>query len=385
MIGVLLFHIRTLAVVPPLNGLNMSVLAWTTFWCEPVGYGMSCLIIISGYGSMLSAMRPGKEKLSAGLAYLVRRARRLLIPYYVVIVICLGLIAITPKRYLVMGMYWNSSSHAFAPLTLISHLFLFQNFIPSSYYQIDPIVWSIAPIFQVYVIFALILLPLYRWIGMKWTVVIGTLVGYLPLPGHPYMGDIRPYYIAFFTWAMAAVLLERDGATELESSRISKWSGWLCFASFFTFFCIWVYDLLFLKNQLTFVKPPLNQIMLYETLTGLGSVFLLIYLGNRTPSRIKGAISAVLSHRRLKPLALIAYSLLLVHYPVLCATRVLVRLTGMNSWETVLTLFVVGGGGSFFVAWLFYLCVESNFLSRRLAVVRAEDQAEDRAKLQAAQ
>jgi peptidoglycan/LPS O-acetylase OafA/YrhL len=372
MIGVMLFHVRTLTLIPPIDGLNAPLLEWATFWCEPVGYGMSCLIIISGYGSMLSAMRPGKEKLSAGLAYLKRRARRLLIPYYAVMALCLALIAITPRRYLIIAGYGGSARNAFKPLTLISHILLFQNFVPSSYYAINQILWSIAPIFQVYVIFALILLPLYRRIGIKWTVILATLAGYAGLPGHPWMGDIRPYYISFFAWAMGAVLMERDGATELESTRVSRWSGLLSLGFFSTFLGIWVYDLIFIKGQLGFIKPELNQIMLYETLTGLGSVFLLIYLGNRTPSRIKCWISDVLSSRRLKPFALIAYSLLLVHYPVLAATRLLTRLAHMNSWEVLVTMFVVGIGGSFFVAWLFYMAVESNFLSRRLAAVRAQ-------------
>jgi len=112
--------------------------------------------------------------------------------------------------------------------------------------------------------------------------------------------------------------------------------------------------------------------MLYETLTGLGSVFLLIYLGNRIQSATKSTISNILSHRSLKPLALIAYSLLLTHYPVLAAVRVLTRVTHMNSWGTLITMFVVGVGASFFVAWIFYLAVESNFLSRRLAAVKAQ-------------
>ena len=372
MIGVLLFHIRTFLLIPPLNGLNPKPLIWGSFWCEPVGYGMSCLIIISGYGSMLSALRPGKEKLSAGVAYLLRRARRLLIPYYIVLALCLALIAVTPRRLIVIASYGGAAAQAFRPLTLISHLLLFHNFIPSAYYSINPILWSIAPIFQVYVIFAFLLLPLYRTVGIKWTVILATLIGYLPLPGHPYMADIRPYYIAFFAWAMGAVLLERDGSTELESTRISKWSGFLSMTFFSTFLVIWIYDLMYLKDQLTFIKPGLNQIMLYETLTGLGSVFLLLYLGNRIHSPIKSAISNILSHRRLKPFALIAYSLLLTHYPVLAAVRVLTRLTHMNAWATLFTMFFVGGGASFFVAWLFYLAVESNFLSRRLATVKAE-------------
>jgi peptidoglycan/LPS O-acetylase OafA/YrhL len=179
---------------------------------------------------------------------------------------------------------------------------------------------------------------------MMWTCVAATLVGYVPIIHHPYMADIRPYYIAFFAWAMAAVLMERDGASELESARISKWSGWLSCAAFSTFLGVWIYDLMFVQNQLTWTKPPLNQIMLYESLTGIGSVLLLIYLGNRTVSPVKSAISNLLSHRRLKPFALIAYSLLLVHFPVLSATRALTRLAGMNTWQTLLTMFVVGGG-----------------------------------------
>ena len=372
MIGVLLFHVRTFLLIHPFNGPIPKPLIWGSFWCEPVGYGMSCLIIISGYGSMLSALRPGKEKLSAGVAYLLRRARRLLIPYYVVLAICLALLAVTPDRYLALAAYGGAAYQAFSPLTLLSHIFLFHNFIPSAYYAINPILWSIAPIFQVYVIFAFLLLPLYRYLGIKWTVVIATLIGYLPLPGHPYMGDIRPYYIAFFAWAMGAVLMERDGATELESTRISHWSGGLSLFFFSSFLGIWIYDLMYLKDQLTFIKPHLNQIMLYETLTGLGSVFLLIYLGNRNQSPIKSAISSILSHRSLKPLALIAYSLLLTHYPVLAAVRAVTRIMHLGTWATLITMFVGGVGASFFVAWLFYLCVESNFLSRRLATVKAE-------------
>ena len=375
MIGVLLFHIRTFLVIPPLMGIDPKPLIWGSFWCEPVGYGISCLIIISGYGSMLSALRPGKEKLSAGVAYLLRRARRLLIPYYVVLALCLALLAVTPARYLALASYSGAAFNAFSPLTILSHIFLFHNFIPSAYYAIDPILWSIAPIFQVYVVFAFLLLPLYRYCGIKWTVVIATLIGYLPVPGHPYMGHIRPYYIAFFAWAMGAVLLERDGSTELESSRISNLSGGLSLFFFVSFLATWVYDLIYLKNQLTFIKPGLNQIMLYETLTGLGSVFLLIYLGNRVQSPIKSAIINILSHRSLKPVALIGYSLLLTHYPVLAAVRALTRVAHLNSWETLFSMFLVGGGATFFVAWLFYLGVESKFLSRRLATVKAQTAA----------
>ncbi len=130
---------------------------------------VAVFIAISGFCLALPLAQQGDWKLQTR-RFFRRRARRILPPYFATLVFAL-----------LIALAWSYRSypqdHAGVPITwlsVVSHIFLFQNWIPADVFTLDGPLWSIAVECQIYLVFPLLVL-LWRRAG-KWAALLITFV-----------------------------------------------------------------------------------------------------------------------------------------------------------------------------------------------------------------
>ena len=90
-------------------------------------FGVSVFIILSGYCLMLPVARSPDGLIPGGSqAFLWRRARRILPPYYAALMLAL-LLALMPGMNRPSGTRWDQALPAWEPGAILSHLLLIQN------------------------------------------------------------------------------------------------------------------------------------------------------------------------------------------------------------------------------------------------------------------
>src|SRR5581483_6838354 len=135
------------------------------------------------------------------LQYLRRRATRILPPYYAALVISLLLIAL--RQALIPED--PSQSNDFRLDVLLTHLFVVHNWSEISIHAIDPPMWSVATEWQIYFLFPLFLLPIWRRFGTLASIAAGFALGFAPhflLNG--YLDASFPWFVGLFALGMAA-------------------------------------------------------------------------------------------------------------------------------------------------------------------------------------
>ena len=120
-------------------------------------------IVMSGYCLMLPIAQATDGQLRGGFgAYIKRRARRILPPYFAALAISLLLIFVLDRAGLMGGELQANVKSAFTPGSLVSHLLVVHNLNPTWSHTIDPPMWSVATEWQIYFLFPALLLPLWQ-------------------------------------------------------------------------------------------------------------------------------------------------------------------------------------------------------------------------------
>ena len=169
--------------------LNSSVL----------GFGHAAVdifIVLSGYCLMLPVVHSFDHDLRGGIGgFFKRRAIRILPPYYAALMIAL-LVTISS------GMF-----HQVSDWNLIAHLLLIHSLTPRWVFGISAPLWSVAVEWQIYFVFALLLLPVWRRtsnaIFLTFALVLGLLPIYL-MPTHWNLECSCSWYIGLFALGMVA-------------------------------------------------------------------------------------------------------------------------------------------------------------------------------------
>ncbi len=171
---------------------------------------VAVFIAISGFCLALPLAHRGDWELQPR-KFFARRARRILPPYFITVAIGL-LLALAcsyksyPQDYVGIPITW---------LSVVSHLFLFQNWITSELFTLDGPLWSIAVEWQIYLLFPLLVF-LWRRTG-KWVTLFVAFVvahGLLYLTHH--IGSAN--FLFLFTEGML-------GAELAFSLRYKRWIG----------------------------------------------------------------------------------------------------------------------------------------------------------------
>jgi peptidoglycan/LPS O-acetylase OafA/YrhL len=201
---VLLFHALTVHLDHP-TALSWPLRVLKGFF----GFGhlsVVFFIVLSGFSLMIPVARSGQLQLVGDFgSYVRRRARRILPPYYASL--ALALIPLVGMRLLVPQLPGERSGEgALSFGSIASHLLLVHNLDFDWAYRINGPAWSVASEWQIYFLFPLVLLPLWRRFGATPTILLAWLVGSLPtflLPPEQSLYWACPWFIGSFAMGMA--------------------------------------------------------------------------------------------------------------------------------------------------------------------------------------
>jgi len=343
------------------QGLSLAalplVLGLATGWMRYAHYAVGVFIVLSGYCLMLPVARATEGRLRGGLAaFLKRRARRILPPYYAAL--GLSLLLILAAR-LVRHPVQADVPGVFSAGNLLAHLALLHNITAAWNMSINIVLWSVATEWQIYFVFALLLLPLWRRFGSGTVVALGFLIGFLPHgllpPGHN-LDWACPWYLGLFALGMGGAVI--SFSADLRRTRMlaqMPW-GWLCF-SFFVVLCL-----------LERLSPyPMQSGWLKDPLVGAATVCLILHCARHVtgaPTTAKTPfLLRVLESRPAALLGGLSYSLYLVSIPAMWVFKMGLSPLHLAPVPEFVVRLVLGPLFIVAVAYPFHLAFERPFMS----------------------
>lgn len=298
-----------------------------THWWVYGNYAVTAFIVVSGYSLVLA----GRER------FVLRRARRLLPPYWAAVLLC-WLLARTLLQDPGDLTIWRTVLPPAGMRDLALQLLLLQDL--TNVHLVNYVLWSIAVEAHVYALFPLAsrvraLLPLALGVA---AVAYAALVLTGTRPG---VDRLHPQFYAFFVLGMWACATAR-------APRVA----WLAPACLVALVAV----------NLALPSEDIARNYAYtQPFVALGVTAVLLD-AKRPGSRLARA----LSWRPLVRLGLMAYSLYLVHAPVLeLVWRYVVSPLDPSPSLALPVLLVAGGAASLLVAAAFYRLVERPFLLAR--------------------
>jgi peptidoglycan/LPS O-acetylase OafA/YrhL/O-antigen/teichoic acid export membrane protein len=331
-------------------------------------------IVLSGFVLTIPVARTTDLIIPGGLAlYIKRRARRILPPFYSALVI-----------FLLLGGIWHLASESLAahgvPASVnpfvsvdatadgvLAHAVLIFNFRRDWAMAVDSPMWSVATEWQIYFLFPLILLPLWRRAGIAAAVVGGFAVGIIPVLVAPRGTDFDtwcPWLLGVFALGMAAAACAFGGPI--------KWipGGFNRGVKIWGAGCLMVVAAI---GVIQFSIPRLWYAMAEwqkDVMTGAAVAMLLVYLARwqltgLDGSRGKPIIFRLLDTRAAITLGAFSYSLYLVHLPFLIVLEMLVSRLVHGGKAHVVVMYVAGTLLALVSGYLFHLAFERPFCRPR--------------------
>lgn len=322
-------------------------------WLLHGNVGVDIFIVLSGFCLMLPIATHPRLLLEGGLTrFIARRARRILPPYFAAVLSSLALIAVVPALGEKAGVYWDSALPAFTPEVLLSHLFVVHNLSPDWSSKINYPLWTVATEWQIYFFLPLLILPLWRRLGLAVTVGAVCLLSLLPhFLFHGRFDVAYPHFLGLFALGAAGAAI----GTSEKSAHLP----WGAIASA-------IGIPLLLAMQFRHALFAVYRIPA-DFAVGLAAMTFLIY-GAVCTRREESATNPVL--RCLEApvtmwLGAISYSLYLIHAPVLASLHVVTRSFQLQALPTLLVLLGIGVPAALLAAHGFHLAFERPFLARR--------------------
>jgi peptidoglycan/LPS O-acetylase OafA/YrhL len=313
-------------------------------------------IVLSGTCLMLPLVRRDSKKAPLEIwKFFRRRAWRILPPYYAAVALSLALIACVPQMGIRHGVHWDVTLPAWTTGVLLSHIILIFNLFPAWAYKINHALWSVATESQIYVVFPIVLLPIWRRAGASVTVLISLLFGVAIFYAVPSTRDARPWYLCLFAMGMmsATLAVSADESHAVGIKRV-RW-GTIAVG------------LMALAGATTLARALLTKhVWVPDMIVGMGASALILFcfdhceaqMGNRPIAlRILESPFAVW-------LGIISYSLYLVHPPILALCNIVLGPLGVSADANLGLMLTFGVGISVFLGWLFWLFIERWFIPR---------------------
>ncbi len=336
-------------------------------------YAVTVFIVLSGYCLMLPVAQSTDRALRGGFrGYIARRARRILPPYYAALAICLLLIACVPElnRNHVPPRHWDMVHPAFSAGNLLSHLLVLHNVKLAWMYRIDHPMWSVATEWQIYFVFGLVLLPIWRRLGDIATLAAAAAIGILPhfLVGHAFE-EACPWFLTLFAFGMAAASVGFTRSRRLEAARrLIPWD--ICSAVLFS---LWLAVAIFDRPILL----DWDWIWVLDLILGAAVTCLVVgctaHLTDRSDEpapltlRLIGARPAV-------AVGIFSYSLYLMHAPVIALLNDLLVALGLGGRTLLAAMLTLGLPVSLALTYAFHLVFERRFMPGQSQSARAAGQ-----------
>lgn len=316
-------------------------------------YAVVVFIVLSGYCLMLPVARSTTSELAGGVrGFVMRRARRILVPYYAALALSLLLIAFVPRVV-------EPTDPTFAPGNLVAHLLLVHNWFPQFQWTIDPPMWSIATEWQLYFVFALALLPLWRRFGSVVTVLAAVVLGLLPmLVGFQFAS---PWFLSLFAFGMLAAAINFSPTTNYGPDQPAGWEKLAI-------------GLGLVVAALTAAKIPALETPhpLIDTVLGLATASFLIASTRRLQlGQRPNLLARVFEHPVSIKLGLFSYSIYLVHCPVLRALNIPLRDNHVAAVPSFAILVLVALPTAVLVSYAFHRIFERPFMTPSAALQSA--------------
>lgn len=347
-------------------------------------HGVPVFIVLSGFLLMLPVVTAPQPILPGGFwSFMKRRARRILPPYYAALAIYVPVLFLghAAKRHIGMAAFESDFQINASPGSIGSHLLLIHNWWEQWNKSIDGPMWSVAAEWQIYILFGLILLPLWRRAGNAVTVSVAFLfgIGLLSLlPADRNLYWTCPWYVGLFALGMwgASIAFARPG---------QRRRSWL--RTRFPWYRISVVLAALLLGVAQFALPLFQRLPVpfLDTIIGIGTVSLMIACtitrhaaqpADDSESLAAGAgapawVPGMLESRLLSGFAAFSYSTYLLHYPILVKLTNFMGSRGVGYRGQLLVQFLVGVPVVITFSYLFYLAFEKRFqrsaASRRTA------------------
>lgn len=325
--------------------------ALTVFKYGP--YAVVVFIVLSGYCLMMPVARSAGSELPGGLrTFAVRRARRILIPYYAALGLTLLLIAVYPRVAM-------PGHPTFAADNLIAHLLLVHNWFEHLQWQIDPPMWSTGIEWQIYFVFALGLLPLWRRFGALATVAVAFAVGLAPIFfGYKFAS---PWFLGLFALGMTAAAINFTPGFAFGPREPASWERWAL-------------GLAVVVAGLTAAKIPALEgpHPLIDTVLALATCAFLIASTRRLQLGLPpNLLARVFEHRLATALGVFSYSVYLVHCPVLKVIDSVVSDLGIRGVSSFMVTVFAGVPPTLLIAYGFHRLFERPFMTVVRAPLRA--------------
>jgi peptidoglycan/LPS O-acetylase OafA/YrhL len=316
---VLLFHEFTGDVVG--HGDLSRGMNWLQALLYRGHFSVVIFIVLSGFSLMLPIARASSGRLESGMTtFFRRRARRILPPYYAALALSCVFVAVQNVLGSGLGLGKPVEGAALTPGSIVSHLLLLHNLTYQWVYRINGPLWSVATEWQIYFVFALLLLPLYRRVGLTTTVAFAWVVGAFPFFAFSSETNLWwacPWFVGSFALGMAGAVIAYDKRYETFFWRRVPWGLTACGL----LLCVVV---VIATGRIDIWSLPSTDLLV--------SLFAFAWINamvqqSSTPGRMPGAVLRLLSSKPLVYLGGFSYSLYLVQFPLVrLAERLLVRL-----------------------------------------------------------
>ncbi|CAA9585897.1 MAG: hypothetical protein AVDCRST_MAG86-3760 [uncultured Truepera sp.] len=320
-------------------------------------YAVAVFIVLSGFCLTIPVALAPTRTLRGGFRdYIVRRARRILPPYYAALALFVTLIVLVPVLSTPAGTAWDSK----LPLTwdaLVSHLLLIHNIYPGWMFKIDGPMWTVATEWQIYFLFPLLLL-VWRRLNLAATVAFALSLSIVPqllLPSQLSLRWLHPWYFGLFALGMAGAVVAFSPSPFWERVRRLPWRPLAGFGTALVLATLVVGD--------TYLRLPTY---LNETLIGFGVGLILVHY---TLTERAGRASPRLNFLGCRPIVLLgtfSYSIYLVHSPLLGLFNLLTLHLTLSSDVRFLMMLFVALPVVLGCSYLFYRVVERRFLPGHL-------------------
>lgn len=337
-------------------GLPRS-LALLTNWLAFGHTSVAIFIVLSGYCLMLPLARRNTAIFPEGtLSFLKRRAWRIAPPYYAALVFSLICIALSPALRSPHLTLWDNCIPAFTPGVLISHLFIVHNLSPEWLFKIDYPMWSVSTEWEIYFVFAFLLLPVLRRFGMVLTVLTAFALGIAA-------GRVMPWanfhFIGLFALGMLAASVN-FGPEDSRLRRLETRMPWIALSlilmAAFCFLCR--------KG----VEAVGQHVTVADLLVGFATTCLLIRAtrhSRQAEEGRRGVLMNLLESRAIVGLGAFSYSLYLAHAPILALIQSSYPFQSLPTGQALLLYMAISVPCSLVFSYGFYLLFEKPALKMR--------------------
>ncbi|ARV63063.1 acyltransferase [Nostocales cyanobacterium HT-58-2] len=336
-------------------------------------FAVVVFIVLSGYCLMLPVVRSPKKYFSGGLlGFFKRRIRRIIPPYYAALLLCVLLSVLILWIQQITALDWNYErlnvlkglfSPTFSFHDVIVYVLLIQNF-GLHLNKINGPTWTIAVEWQIYFVFAILLIPIWRRLGLVYTVAIAFLAG---ITLNYLLGEVsqnvHPWFLGLFALGMAAAEISFSQKPYL--IRIKNSLPWSRLAALFT--CIG-----FTTEWLRFGYVTGMEEWIVHCFIALGTACFLIYCTN-----------FVMNDKPLPPgvrllespwavgLGVFSYSLYITHAPVVWLVHQLLMSFQLSPSIMTIKWLFIAFPLSILVGYVFHQVFEKPFMSHGPSSVKS--------------